>query len=177
MAWEGTNKHWGADWRKLQQGEEWKRQWGADWRKAKTEERKQCWWNNLSTPPSSFASSGFQEQTKKEKRERDREREDWQTRNQEGEDIVRPELIGRHLRLHLYPAAAPGKLSVSLTFCICVLIHKAVHANIICLALYICNFNYSCTVLSVCEVFFTNRVTGFGQWSGRATGFNSVLKK
>jgi hypothetical protein len=93
-------------------------------RKAKTEERKQCWWNSPSTPaPSSFASSRFQEQTKKEKRERDREREDRQTRNKEGEDIVRPELTGRHLRLHLYPAAAPGKLSVSLLFCLCILIH------------------------------------------------------
>jgi hypothetical protein len=53
-------------------------------RKAKTDERKQCWWNSLSTPPSSFASSRFQEQTKKEKRERDREREDRQTTNKEG---------------------------------------------------------------------------------------------
>jgi len=92
-------------------------------RKAKTEERKQCWWNSPSTPPSSFASSRFQEQMKKEKRERDRERENRQTRNKEGEDIVRPELTGRHLRLHLYPTAAPGKLSVSLLFCICILIH------------------------------------------------------
>ena len=45
-------------------------------RKAKTEERKQCWLNSPSTPPSSFASSRFQEQTKKEKRGRDRESED-----------------------------------------------------------------------------------------------------
>ena len=51
------------------------------------------------------------------------EREDRQTRSKEGEDIVRPELTGRHLRLHLYPAAAPGKLSVSLLFCLCILIH------------------------------------------------------
>jgi len=105
----GTRKKTGGRTKKRESrtGGGWKRL-GADWRKAKTEERKRCWWNNPSTPPSSFASSRFQEQTKKEKRERDREREDWQTRNQEGEDIVRPELTGRHLRLYLDPAAAPA---------------------------------------------------------------------
>ncbi|KAJ6871087.1 hypothetical protein NC652_036683 [Populus alba x Populus x berolinensis] len=67
-------------------------------RKAETEERKQCWWNSPSTPSSSFAKQQIPgTEGEGEKRERPGE-----TRNQEGGDIVRPELT---LRLH--PVAAP----------------------------------------------------------------------